>query len=219
MKTFLSVLAAILVGGLIFLCVWKFGLEPIEDWKTRKHDALGLLSYTDAQLQEGIAASERVRELSPSSGAGMVQLQAHIDATLKVMGELGDAEAQREKALKLVKQILETKPLLPLNTEDSNLLKQINQELAARAAESSSPPVLPIAASPTPDPNEFHDEQHTLYAEITKPTRADTLNGPVDLPPGTFVRVIARNLQSARVQLDTGEGTIPLSACDIPPSW
>ncbi len=66
------------------------------------------------------------------------------------------------------------------------------------------------------DANQFHDEPQTLYVKITKALTVTTTGGPVDLQPGMSVRVIARNAQLARVQLDAGEGMIPLSATDIP---
>jgi hypothetical protein len=66
------------------------------------------------------------------------------------------------------------------------------------------------------DANQFHDEPQTLYVKITRAVTVSTTGGPVDLQPGMLVRVIARNAQLTRVQLDTGEATIPLSTTDIP---
>jgi hypothetical protein len=106
--------------------------------------------------------------------------------------------------------------VLPLNAEESKLLKQVSREITAYAT-ASIHPQTPSTPASAPDPDAIHYEQHTLYGEITKAVRANTPSGPVDVAAGTFVRVIARNAQSARVKVGADETTIPLSAIDIPP--
>jgi len=149
LKTFVSMLETQFLSGVYISFAYDFVLRaPTEEWRSANNEHLASLSSRNAHIKRKRARPLSRSELASSSGerACTTPSRVRCDFSKDRGRTLAEATSARKRRSKTRQANPETLTLLPLNCRDqTNLLKQINQELAAPRQESNAWQVIPTS--------------------------------------------------------------------------